>query len=83
MVLIMTVEPGKGRQELIPETIKKVEELKQYLYENDLDLNIEVDGGINDTNIEQLKEAGADIIVAGTYIVSAENPKEAINKLKM
>ena len=83
MVLIMTVEPGKGGQELIPETIKKVEELKQYLYENDLDLNIEVDGGINDTNIEQLKEAGADIIVAGTYIVSAENPKEAINKLKM
>ena len=83
MVLIMTVEPGKGGQELIPETIKKVEELKQYLYENDLDLNIEVDGGINDKNISQLKEAGADIIVAGTYIVSAENQKEAINKLKI
>ena len=82
MVLIMTVEPGKGGQKLIPETIKKVEELKQYIYENDFDLSIEVDGGINDQNITELKEAGADIIVAGTYIVKSENPKEAINKLK-
>ena len=83
MVLIMTVVPGKGGQELIPETINKIAELKKYIYENDLDINIQADGGINDKNIKQLEEAGVDIVVAGTYITSAENMKEAINNLKI
>ena len=83
MVLVMTVVPGKGGQELIPETINKIAELKKYIYENDLDINIQADGGINDKNIKQLEEAGVDIVVAGTYITSAENMKEAINNLKI
>ena len=83
MVLIMTVVPGKGGQELIPETINKIAELKKYIYENDLDINIQADGGINDKNIKQLEEAGVDIVVAGTYITSAENMKEAIKNLKI
>ena len=82
MALIMTVEPGKGGQELIPSTIQKVQELKKYLEENNLDLDIEVDGGINSKNVDELKQSGANIIVSGTYILDSKNYKEAIKKLK-
>ncbi len=82
LVLVMTVVPGKGGQTLIPETINKISELKEYIYENDLDVQIEADGGINDNNIDSLKEAGIDIAVAGNYIISSENYKEKISKLK-
>ncbi|MGN1299271.1 MAG: ribulose-phosphate 3-epimerase [Candidatus Scatovivens sp.] len=82
LVLVMTVEPGKGGQELIPETINKISELKKYIYENDLDISIEADGGINDKNIKEVVEAGTDIIVSGSYIVCSDNPKDRINKLK-
>ena len=82
MVLVMTVVPGKGGQKLIPETLEKVKELKKYLDENNLDIPIEVDGGINADTAEAAKEAGADILVAGSYIINAENYFEAIKNLK-
>lgn len=82
LVLVMTVEPGKGGQKLIPETVQKIKELKQYIDENNLDTYIQVDGGINPETVNTVKEAGADIIVAGSAIISAENYKEAIDKLK-
>lgn len=82
MVLIMTVEPGKGGQKLIPETVEKTKELKKYLEENNLDTYIEVDGGVNKETIDMVKEAGIDIAVAGSAIISAEDFKEAINELK-
>lgn len=82
MVLIMTVEPGKGGQKLIPETIEKVKKLKQYLKENNLDTYIEVDGGVNKETINMVKEAGIDIAVAGSSIISANDFKKAINELK-
>jgi len=82
LVLVMTVEPGKGGQKLIPETVEKVKVLKQYIEENNLDTYIEVDGGINPETVELVKEAGADIIVAGSAIISAENYKEVIEELK-
>lgn len=82
MVLIMTVEPGKGGQKLIPQTIEKVKELKKYIEENNLDTYIEVDGGINKETVKLVKEAGTDIAVAGSSIISAENFKEAIKELK-
>ena len=82
LVLIMTVEPGKGGQKLIPETVEKVKVLKQYIEENNLDTYIEVDGGINPETVGAVKEAGADIIVAGSAIISAENYKEVIDTLK-
>ena len=63
MVLVMTVEPGYGGQAIIPETIKKVDELYKYREENNLDYYIEVDGGINLETIETVKNAGADIAV--------------------
>lgn len=82
LCLIMTVEPGKGGQKLIPETVEKVRTLKKYIEENNLDTYIEVDGGINPETVNLVKEAGADIIVAGSAIISAENYKEVIDKLK-
>ena len=82
MVLIMTVEPGKGGQKLIPETLIKVKELKKYIECNKLDTYIEVDGGINKNTINEAKQAGIDIAVAGSAIISAENFKTAIAELK-
>lgn len=82
MVLVMTVVPGKGGQKLIPETLEKVKNLKKYLDENNLDMPIEVDGGINADTAGVAKEAGADILVAGSYIINAENYSEAIKNLK-
>lgn len=81
-VLVMTVVPGKGGQNLILETIDKIKELKKYIEENKLETIIEADGGINKDNIELLKDAGVEIVVAGTYIISAENMKDAIANLK-
>lgn len=82
MILIMTVEPGKGGQKLIPETVEKTRKLKKYLEKNNLDTYIEVDGGVNKETINMLKEAGIDIAVAGSSIISAEDFKQAINELK-
>ena len=82
MVLVMTVVPGKGGQKLIPETLEKVKELKRYLEENNIDIPIEVDGGINSETANLVKDAGAEILVAGSYIINAENYFEAIKSLK-
>lgn len=78
MVLIMTVEPGKGGQELIPECLEKVSILREI----SKDIDIEVDGGVNLKNIDEIKKAGANIIVAGTSIFKAENMETTIKKLK-
>ncbi len=82
MCLIMTVEPGLGGQKLIPETIEKVKSLKEYLEKNSIDIDIEVDGGINAETIESVKSAGANIFVAGSAIVNKTNYEEAIENLR-
>lgn len=82
MVLVMTIHPGKGGQKLIPDTIKKIEVLNEYLKLNDLEIDIEVDGGINENTVEDVKKAGANIIVVGTYITKSDNFKERINIIK-
>ena len=82
LVLVMTVEPGYGGQKLIPETIYKVKQLKTYLDENNIDIDVEVDGGINLENKEELKQAGANIIVAGSTIINSKDYKEVIEILK-
>lgn len=73
MCLVMTVEPGLGGQKLMTETLDKVRKLRKYIDENNLDIDIEVDGGIKPENIELAKEAGANIFVVGTAIVESEN----------
>mgnify|MGYP000988459490 FL=1 len=70
-VLVMTVNPGKGGQTLIPECIKKVQELKEYLDSQNLETQIEVDGGVNLQNVKEIASSGVDIAVAGTAIVNA------------
>lgn len=81
-VLIMTVEPGKGGQKLIPKTIEKIKTLREYIEENHLEVDIEADGGINTENVKELTKAGCNIIVAGTAITSSNNYAETIRKLK-
>lgn len=82
MVLVMSVVPGKGGQNFIPDTLDKVEILRKYCEEQELDIDIEIDGGINDETGEEAVEAGANILVSGNYVLNADDYKEAINKLK-
>lgn len=82
LILIMTVEPGEGGQELIPSTIQKIEKLNEYREKQNLDFDIEADGGINVENANKLTEVGTDIIVAGTAILSSKDYAETIRKLK-
>lgn len=81
-VLVMTVVPGKGGQKLITDTINKIREIRKYAKENDIDIEIEADGGINLDNIKMIKDAGADIAVVGSYIINSKDYKYAISKLK-
>ena len=81
-VLVMTVEPGKGGQELIPSTIEKIKKLKDYTKKQGLEVDIEADGGINLDNVKSLRMAGCNIIVAGTSIIISKNYKKMIEKLK-
>ena len=68
MVLVMTVEPGFGGQQLIPETLDKVRGLRKLIDEKGLDVDIQVDGGIYIDNVEEILEAGANVIVSGSGI---------------
>ena len=82
MCLIMTVEPGKGGQELIESTLIKIKELKKYIDENNLETDIEADGGINLKNVSQVKKSGTNVIVAGTAILAAKDYGVIIEELK-
>lgn len=82
MVLIMTVEPGKGGQKLIPETLEKAKALKQYIDEKDIEIDIEADGGIKLENISEVKNAGVDIAVVGTGIIATDDYTKTIKELK-
>lgn len=79
MVLVMTVEPGYGGQAFIPETLEKIKALRAYAGEA---LDIEVDGGINGKTAPLVKEAGANVLVAGTGLFKAENMAQANAALK-
>ncbi len=82
MCLIMTVEPGKGGQTLLTDMIDKVKILKNYIEKNHIELDIEVDGGINLKTAPELKNAGANILVSGTAILMANDYKVIIDELK-
>lgn len=82
LVLVMTVEPGKGGQELIPKTIEKIRALKKYVKEKQIEVDIEADGGINLDTVAYVKEAGANIIVSGSAITNSENYIDVVEKLK-
>ena len=82
-VLIMTVEPGKGGQTLLTDMVEKIEKLKKHIEDNNLEIDIEADGGINLTTAPKVKTAGANILVSGTAILIAKDYKVIIDELKM
>jgi len=82
MILIMTVEPGFGGQKLIPECVDKVREAAAMIKEAGLDIDLEVDGGVTPDNIGMVKDAGANVIVAGSAVFKAKDPAAAIAAMK-
>lgn len=81
-VLLMSVNPGFGGQEFIPETLTRIKELSQIRNEIEKNFLIQVDGGINDITGSKCIKAGADILVSGSYLFNADNKNEAIQKLR-
>lgn len=82
LALIMTVEPGKGGQTLLTDMLNKISEIKSYIEKNNLEVDIEADGGINLKTAQSVKKAGANILVAGTAILAAADYKVIIDELK-
>jgi ribulose-phosphate 3-epimerase len=82
LVCIMSVNPGFGGQSFIENTYKKVEQLKEIITRNGASTLIEIDGGVTSKNAQQLVEAGADVLVAGSFVFNAENPTQTIADLK-
>lgn len=82
MVLLMSVEPGFGGQKFIPHTIEKVKQLKKLIERTGSGAKIEIDGGVNGNTGAELAKAGADILVAGSYVFNAPDPASAIATLR-
>lgn len=82
LVCIMSVNPGFGGQSFIENTYKKIKQLKQIIEANGASTKIEIDGGVTDQNAKQLIEAGADALVAGSFVFGSLNPTETISSLK-
>ena len=82
LALVMSVEPGYGGQEFIGDTLDKVRVLKKMIFDNNLKVKIEIDGGVKDTNIEKIADAGVDISVVGSFITKSLDFEENIKKLK-
>lgn len=82
LVLIMTVNPGWGGQAFIPEVVEKVSWVRRFFAERGLSAEIEVDGGVTADNARLLREAGASILVSGSYVFKAANKRAAISLLR-
>lgn len=82
MVLLMSVEPGFGGQKFIPHTLEKTKALKAMIQRTGSKALIEIDGGVNAQTAPLLAEAGADILVAGSYVFNASDPLSAISSMK-
>jgi len=82
MVLLMTVNPGFAAQSFIPEVLPKIRELKEIIAQKGIEVDIEVDGGINVENISQAAQAGANVFVAGNAIFTSRDYSETISKMR-
>ncbi|MBP5432835.1 ribulose-phosphate 3-epimerase [Ruminococcus sp.] len=82
MVLIMTVEPGFGGQSFIPEMAEKIKAVRSKITELGLDIDVEVDGGINSETAAVVRSAGANVLVSGSYLFNAADMSAAANALK-
>ena len=81
VVCLMSVNPGFGGQSFIENTFEKVKELKELIQSTGSDCQIEIDGGVTNKNAKKLVQAGANILVAGSYVFKNSNPTETISKL--
>ncbi len=82
LVCMMSVNPGFGGQSFIENTYKKVKQLKDIILKNKAKTLIEVDGGVTSENAKKLIDAGADVLVAGSFVFKAENPTKTIKNLR-
>jgi ribulose-phosphate 3-epimerase len=82
LVCLMSVNPGFGGQNFIEHTYQKVQDLKKIITSAKANTKIEIDGGVNAQNAEPLVKAGADVLVAGSFVFKSKNPSETIKQLK-
>ena len=82
LLLVMTVNPGYGGQKFLPETLEKVSQARFLIDGLDKDIRLQVDGGINEETCKICRDAGADVLVSGSYLFSAENKKKALEILR-
>ena len=82
LVCLMSVNPGFGGQSFIENTYKKVKELRSMIDNSNSNCKIEIDGGVTDKNAKALTNAGADVLVAGSFVFRSENPTQTIQNLK-
>lgn len=82
VVLIMTVEPGFGGQSFMDDMVPKISSLRKIIDDNKYNCLIEIDGGINDKTAKVCIDAGADVLVSGSYIFAAQNPQQVLKGLK-
>ena len=82
MILVMTVEPGFGGQCFLPNTLNKVKDIRTKINELGLNVDIQVDGGINDITAPQAIQAGSNVIVSGTYIFAAKDMAAAVKSIR-
>ena len=82
LVCLMSVNPGFGGQSFIENTYNKVKQLKAMIDEKGASTKIEIDGGVTSANAQKLKDAGADVLVAGSFVFKSKNPSDTIKELK-
>ena len=82
MLLVMSVVPGKSGQEFMPEALARIGTINEFLKEQNLSVQIEVDGGVNDKNIDKLKQLNVNSVVVGSYLYNSKDYKKAIKALK-
>ena len=83
MVLLMSVNPGFGGQKFISSVVEKAQKLKELINKRNPNCLIQVDGGVNNKNIQELKDAGVDVVVAGSYVYGADDYSKAIKSLQI
>ena len=82
MILLMSVNPGFGGQKFIPSVLNKLKKLRKIIDDNDLDIRLEIDGGVNLDNISEISQAGADTFVAGSAIFSEKDYRKIISDMR-
>lgn len=82
LILVMTVNPGFGGQDFLPGQLKKIERIRKLIEKSKREIELEVDGGINDISAKDVIKAGASVLVSGSYIFSSSNYKNAVESLK-